>query len=215
MKLQGFVSALALATAIALPGAAIANNVELSGNTLPGVDGLLPGYGDLNILHQKDWKNRDLETGEYAFFAFHSPIGSGFFDDWSFSLADNANVSISLFDIEIPLGFDFGVEKDGKSSGTPYLFDSKFLTVSLFDGAGHLLGSTGEDGILEVSNLLAGEWYTLTVSGKVNGLLGAGYLGSLQIAEVPLGDSLPLFGSALLVLAIRGRKWFIRQPATA
>jgi len=207
MKLQGLVSALVLAAAIVLPGTATASNVSL-GDTLPGIDRLLPGYGDLEILHQKDSKNRNLDAGEYAFFGLHAAGTHGFFDDWSFTLDQNSGISISLLDIEIPL--------PGSVQGYSNLFDSKYLSVNLFNGAGQLLGSTGENGVLEVNNLLAGEWYTLTVSGKVNGLLGSAYFGTMLVGtEIPLGDSLPLFASALVVLALRGRKWLDRQPTAA
>jgi hypothetical protein len=89
------------------------------------------------------------------------------------------------------------------------LLDSKYLTFSLFDKSGNLLGAAGEDGMLTALNLLAGEWYTLTVSAKVGGVFGSAYHGSMEVQEVqavPLSDTLPLFGSALLVLAIRARK---------
>lgn len=213
MKLQGFVSALVLAAAAVLPGTATATNLQLE-DALPSIDRILPGHGNFDLLHPNDWKNRDLESGKYAFLNFHGPHGSGFFDDWRFTLGQDSNVSISLLDLVIPArGGDAYEYKNGGQGDLP-LFDSKYLTVSLFNGTGQLLGSTGENGILEVTNLLAGEWYTIAVSGKVNGLIGSGYFGSLVATEVPLGDSLPLFGSALLVLAIRGRKWLNRQPAT-
>jgi hypothetical protein len=95
----------------------------------------------------------------------------------------------------------------GNPSGS--LLDNKYLTFSLFDSNDNLLGSSGENGSLTGLNLIAGEWYTLTVSGKVAGLFGSFYYGKLSVEPVqavPLGDTLPLFGSALALLALRARK---------
>lgn len=212
MRLQGFVSALILAAAIAVPTTAPAGTIKLC-DTHPRIDQLLPG-GSLDVLHENQRKNRNLTSGEYAFFGLNLPYGSGFLDDWSFTLADDSDISVRLFDAELPLPTGFGTLFGSNSPG--YLFDTKYLTVSLFNSAGDLLGTTGENGILHISNLLAGEWYTLAVSGKVNGLLGSGYFGNLTLSttDLPLGDSWHLFGSALLLLAIRARKWVKHQVAS-
>jgi hypothetical protein len=136
-------------------------------------------------------------------------------DEWKFTLATNANVSINLFDMEVPLSganqlLSFGGNTNTSHHGSPsqntsYLLDNQYLTFSLFDQDGKLLSTAGEDGTLSASNLVAGQWYTMAVGAKVNGAFGSAYYGNVSVAPVPLGDSLPLFGSALALLALRRR----------
>jgi hypothetical protein len=219
MKSHNIVSALVLTAAAMLPFAASANNVSISNDL---------DFGDsAGVLHSKAKLNRNLQEGDYGFASTHGTRTSSFLDEWKFTLAQDSDVTINLFDLEVPLGHSTPREsyipaqqKGGKyysqnthgwqqRSNSGKLLDNKYLTFSLFDHNGTLLGTAGEGGSLTALDLLAGEWYTLTVSAKVNGIFGSAYYGNLDInnvSEVPLGDSLPLFGSALLVLAIRGRK---------
>jgi hypothetical protein len=109
-------------------------------------------------------------------------------------------VTISLLDYQFSLGGwgDFG---KSKKNGSKFVLDNKFLTFSLFDSDDNLLGTAGEGGTLSALGLDAGEWYTITVSAKINGIFGSAYHGTLAVAPtaVPLGSALPFFASALLV----------------
>jgi hypothetical protein len=202
MKLQRIFSAMTLALAVSLPIAAQATSLSASDLLAEETSG---------VLHTKPKWNKDLEAGDYAFAATHDKHPSSYFDIWKFTLAEDSNVSISLTDIEVPLNGALPAAFSGDKHSNPeqycseygMLLDSKYLTFSLFDKGGNLLGAAGEDGTLTALNLLAGEWYTLTVSAKVGGIFGSAYHGSMEVQPVPLGDTLPLFGSALLVLAIR------------
>lgn len=170
----------------------------------------------LQSLSLKNSLNGELEAGSYLF-GDYNHAQKGFFDSWSFSLAETSDVTISLFDVALPGGDGF-LTQDGTRGGKHQkswqqyfsaLLDNKFLTASLFDQEGVLIGSLGENGMLSALGLESGNQYTLAVSGKAAGLMGGIYYGSLdvnQVAHVPLGDTLPLFGSALLVLALRARR---------
>lgn len=203
MKLKGVFSALTLTLATALPLQSHA--APVSPVDLPlDIDGA-------QILSEHARSNRDLVVGDYAFAQLHEQ--GSFFDEWKFSLAEDSTVSISLFDLEIPTGSaqlaasfskSFDEHCGGGSSGM--LLDNKYLTFSLFDAAGNLLGASGEDSTLGGLSLAGGQWYTLTVSGKVNGAFGSAYYGDVSVQPVPLGDTLPLFGSALVMLAMRVRR---------
>lgn len=170
---------------------------------------------DIDVLSTKDKLNRNLESGEYLFANLHETKnpnkGTSFFDEWSFTLANTSNVTVNLFDVELPLGnigklFSDDAKYGKKSNAIGSLLDNKFLTVSLFDEEGTLLGTAGEDGTLSALGLTAGNWYTLAVSGKAAGLFGGLYHGSVAVAHAPIGDTLPLFASALVVAAWRLRK---------
>lgn len=224
MRFQGLFSALALSVAAAIPAAAHAHSVEPITPTFPEHN--QHGDGDWEqtegTLSQKDRLNKNLEGSDYAFADIHKS-GKSFLDEWSFTLADAGNVTINLFDFTLPgtsSNFlsqnsddnnghkgknDWSKNGQGKTNFTN-LFDNKFLTVSLFDHDGSLLGTAGENGTLSVLGLAANEWYTLTVSGKAVGLLGGVYHGDLNVAPVPLGDTLPLLGSALAILALNKRR---------
>jgi len=223
MHFQGFFSALALSVAAAIPAAAYAHAAEPVTPTFPEYN----QYCDLEqtggTLSQKDRLNKNLGAGAYDFADIHKS-GKSFLDEWSFTLADAGNVTVNLFDVTLPsIGSTFlsqgdsGANKNGwdkndhgkshySSVFTSNLLDNKFLTVSLFDHDGTLLGTAGENGTLSVLGLAANEWYTVTVSGKAAGLLGGVYQGDVNVAPVPLGDSLPLFASAFAILALRKRK---------
>jgi hypothetical protein len=207
MKNQNFVSALLLTASMFVTFSATAASVSYSENC----EG--DGGGDSGILYSNPKHNRNLEEGEYSFAGTEKHYGSTFLDEWKFTVAENSDVAISIFDVEVPVGgslpdnFSASTKSGGHHGNSGMLLDNKFLTFSLFDNAGNLLGTAGEDGTLSVLNLLAGQWYTLTVSAKVNGMFGSAYYGTMEVVNpVPLGDSLPLFGSALLVLAVRNRK---------
>jgi len=173
-----------------------------------------------DVLYPKAKLNKNLNEGEYDFAGLHSKLGSTFSDEWSFTLADTSNVVINVTDIFQSLGggikslssFGFGDSHHGKNQSKPSsstaLLDNKFLTFSLFDDEDHLLGTAGEGGSISALGLAAGEWYTITVSAKVNGIFGSAYRGSLDVTPtaVPLGDSLPMFASALLLMTIRTKK---------
>lgn len=180
---------------------------------------------DADVLSDNAYHNRNLTVGDYAFAGMHNTYGSSFLDEWKFTLADDSNVSISVFDLDVPTtgsgnktlsAYGYKWENHGSyghshhhhnnwQPASNYLFDNQYLTFSLFDQEGNLLGTAGEDGTLSVADLSAGQWYTVTVSAKVNGLFGSAYHGNLSVQPVPLGDSLPLFGSALALLALRRR----------
>jgi hypothetical protein len=98
-------------------------------------------------------------------------------------------------------------------SGSTYLFDNAFLTFSVFDSVGGYLGSGAEGSSLTLDNLVSGQLYTLTVSGKSTGIFGGIYTGSVDVGgvtpEVPIGPALPMFSAALLTLCC------IRRSKTA
>lgn len=179
------------------------------------------GFG---VLSTKECKNDDLQSGTYDFVSMHEKTGKTFNDVWGFSLAKDATASISVFDLELAsssVGTSLlqAQQQHGNSQNSHEkkndswmsggkLLDNKFLSFSLFDEDGNLLGSAGENGTLSNLALHAGEWYTLSVSAQVKGMFGSVYNGSLNVAPaaVPLGDSLPFFASGLGLLALRYRK---------
>ena len=218
MYVQGFFRAALLSAAVLAPLAAHATATSPVQPSFPQGnshwDWEMPG----DYLSDKARKNQDLETGDYAFADIHKS-GRTFLDEWSFTLADSADITVSLFDFTLPgMGSNF-LYQDGEKSGFngkshghnifKSLLDNKYLTVSLFDEEGSLLGTAGENGTLSALGLAAGQWYTLAVSGKAVGMLGGIYHGNLSIesaAPVPIGDTLPLFASALLVFGLRSKK---------
>lgn len=204
MKVQGIFTALTLVLTAALPLAAHADSQpNLNFNfDIPGV----------SVLSSNPNDNLNLASSTYGFAQTHTPTPNSFFDEWQFSVAQASDVSISLFDIEIPLtpgnAGAVGASPTSASAGNIKLLDNQFLTFSLFDQSGKLLGSAGENGTLSALNLVAGGLYTMTVSANVDGIFGSAYAGSMSVnsvAAVPLSDSMPLFGSALMLLAIRAR----------
>jgi hypothetical protein len=211
MKTASFFSALIFTATVLLPFSASATSIPVGGDL---------DLGSTDILHSKAKLNRNLTDGDYAFAKLHTTDRSNFLDEWKFTLAENSDVSITVLDLELPLsGSSHGDASDAAKyfdkkhfdewchqNNSDMLLDNKFLTFSLFDHSGNLLGTAADGGTLSVQNLLAGEWYTLTVSAKINGIFGSAYHGNVEVEAVPLGDSLPLFSSALLLLAIRARK---------
>src|SRR5690606_4384808 len=204
MYLQGFFRAALLSAAIAVPmTVSMAAHATASSPVQPSFpeynshwDWEMPG----DYLSDKARKNQDLETGDYAFADIHKS-GRTFLDEWSFTLADSADITVSLFDFTLPgMGSNF-LYQDDSYKGNSYknnshdkpgyddkphgqnifksLLDNKYLTVSLFDEEGSLLGTAGENGTLSALGLAAGQWYTLAVSGKAVGMLGGIYHGNL------------------------------------
>jgi hypothetical protein len=226
MQLKKLLIGAAISMAIAAPFPASAFNIG-EGSSFPSP---WEQEGNLQALSLKPCLNDSLGSGSYLFGDFNKS-GKGFFDSWSFSLAESSDVTISLFDFNLPdLPF---LVPDAKSNGKGHhkghhydrqqpqqsiftsLFDNRFLTASLFDEGGNLMGTIGENGVLSLSGLQANSWYTLTVSGKAAGLVGGLYYGSVDVTPVPLGDTLPLFGSALIALTIVRRRRARQEQANA
>lgn len=209
MQITGLLRTITLSVVIMAPVAAHANF-----SNEHGASGVNNGC---NVV-DGHWKNVSLSSGSYSFADYHAP-GQSFFDSWSFSLAQTSDVVVNLFDLLTPeAGPNYLVpNQNGLFHRSEHsvndlvqsLLDNKYLTVSLFDADGNLMGTAGENGMLSAFGLGAGEEYTLGVSGKAVGLLGGLYHGTLNVQNapaVPLGDSLPLFASALLVLGLRSKK---------
>jgi len=137
--------------------------------------------------------NAGLTTGKYSFGQFESPfLSKQFSDKWTFSLAENSQVTLDIDEIEIAIR---------KSR----LLDLQNLKLELFDGGNHSLGSIGDNRSLNLL-LAANTNYSFVVSGAAAGLLGGFYLGKLQIfgagtpTPVPIGDGLTMFTATLLLL---------------
>lgn len=164
----------------------------------------LANAAEVNVLYPGPAENTDLGEGTYAIGGAH-PTGLTFLDDFKFSLAAPQSVTFSLTDAMSP-----DTAPTPSPSGSNYLFDNAFLTFSVFDSVGNYLGSGAEGSSLTLDNLISGQLYTLTVSGKSTGIFGGVYNGEVVIgegvAEVPIGPALPMFSAALLTLAIRRRK---------
>lgn len=155
---------------------------------------------EVNVLYPGPSENTDLGTGFYAIGGAH-PTGLAFLDDFRFSLAATTTVKFSITDAVSP-----DTAPTPSPSGSAYLFDNSFLTFSVFDSVGNYLGSGAEGSSLTLEDLASGQLYTLTVSGKSTGIFGGIYNGGVEIgdiAEVPIGPTLPLFAAALLTLCIR------------
>lgn len=200
MKIRKFISATMLALIAALSAPAFASSISLSSD----------------VLHINPSLNKKLEPEEYDFSNLHLRYGASFTDSWKFTVADNSTASISVYDLEVNF-WNLGFAQPNSpqplqhfsrhSINTSKIFDTKYMVFSVFDYKGDLIGSAGENGTLSNLNLLAGKWYTIQVSGKVNGYFGSAYHGALEInpMPVPLGDTAPMLGSALALLALRLR----------
>lgn len=179
-------------------------------------------FSNADVLYTNANLNKNLTSGEYDFAKLHSRYGSSFKDQWKFTVAENSTANISVYDLETSFGkpssrlpqtsFRQSRQFGRARIDTSKIFDTKNMTFSLFDSKGKLLGSANENGTLSDLNLVAGKWYTVQVSGKVGGFFGSSYHGVLDVnptvTPVPLGDTAPLFGSALALLALRCRKRF-------
>jgi len=136
--------------------------------------------------------NVDLSSGNYMFGQFHSSFSPNFSDAWTFSLVQDSKVTLQFFDAALG-------PKLGK------LLNADQLSLSVFDNSHNLLGSANSHGLLNLE-LSGAVNYSLAVSGVSTGMLGGFYLGSMQVsppAAVPLGDTLPMYLSALLVFGWR------------
>ena len=167
------------------------------------------------VLSSHPQYNKNLTEGEYEFGDVHGKFGKFFSDRFKFTVAEDSTASITVNDLELSLGdLGQGNFKPLKKSGSlPNLIDIKNLSFRLFDNTGNLLGSGGDGDTLTNLNLFAGNWYTLKVTGRVSGLFGGAYSGTLDInpTAVPLGDTAPLLGSALALLGLRYRKRLTRS----
>jgi hypothetical protein len=200
MKIKHTISAMALMSALSAPAFATA-------------------ISDPDVLYKRPNLNKNLDAGEYDFAGQHARYGSKFQDSWKFSVADTTSTaSISIYDIEKNLekpstvkATSFRQRRQGRGQiNTAKIFDTTNLTLSIFNDRNQLIGKTGENGTLDNLNLIAGKWYTIKVSGKVSGFYGSSYRGVLNYNNapmpVPLGDTAPMLGSALALLAMRLRK---------
>ena len=124
---------------------------------------------------------------------FHDYSETHFIDRWHFTLAEPSNLWVSIVDVET---FSVGLSLN--------LID---LTIRLENSLGQVLGQASEEGAgyFNVDSLLAGESYTLVVSGTVDGFLGGQYWASMRVQPVPLPAGLWLLASALLVLFAKAR----------
>lgn len=211
MQITGLLRTITLSVVIMTPVAAHANFANEHGAIGFNNDCINDDVGN-------HWKNASLSSGSYSFADYHKP-GQSFFDTWSFSLAQTSDVVVNLFDLLTPTSGPnnlvpnqnglFHRSEHSANDLMKSLLDNKYLTVSLFDQDGNLMGTAGENGMLSAFGLGAGEKYTLGVSGKAAGLLGGLYYGNLNVESapaVPLGDSFALFASALAVLGLRSKK---------
>ena len=147
-------------------------------------------FNSFSLLSSSANANVNLAKGNYQFGQFESSFSRGFSDSWTFSLAGPSEVKLSLTDIN--LGF------------AASLLNIDNLKLELFDQTHKSLGSITD--CLSLNVLLAGSGsYSFLVSGSATGKLGGLYSGKLEVAPVPIGDSLPFFTAALLVLG-----WQIR-----
>lgn len=174
-------------------------------------------FDSAGLLFSSENLNKNLDEGEYEFAKYHARFGSSFTDRWKFTVEQDSVASLSVFDIE--LGFDIpGLELASQAgSGTNFfntaqIFDTQNMVFSVFDSQHNLLGSAHENETLDGLNFVAGQWYTLKVSGVIGGFFGSAYHGALDITPtpVPLGDSAPMLGSALALAALRFRKRLFR-----
>lgn len=207
MKIQGIISAavLMLSVVLSAPTHACSHSNDDSG-----------AVNDSGLLFTQPKMNKNLGCGEFEFASLNSHYNSSFTDRWKFTVAEDSTASISVFDLELGLPDTQTSEfanghlnsKSSKHLDTAKIFDTKNLTFSLYDDEGNLLGKAHENETLSGLNLVTGEWYTLKVSGKVAGLFGSAYHGTLEtcVTPVPLGDSAPMLGSALALLAFSHRK---------
>jgi hypothetical protein len=159
---------------------------------------------ELRLLSPIANSNNNLAQGTYQFGQFESSFNRTFADRWTFTLEKNGGVSLSVFN----------QDPGGLYSG---LVNATNLQLQLFDGSNKFLGSIDSNHALSLS-LLANTQYSFVVSGAARGLLGGFYLGKLDIgapvAAVPIGDALPMFTAALLLLGWQFRVRSVRSTMT-
>lgn len=145
------------------------------------------------ILSNEAQQNENLGCGKYEFANINT---ESFTDRWSFTVSENMTALISVFDLES--------EDDSTST-----FDTTNLQFTLYDReTAQFLGWANENGTLGTFNLVTGREYVIKVYGDIGGISGSSYQGLLDtsVAEVPVGPTAPLLGSALGLLALRLRK---------
>lgn len=143
------------------------------------------GFGNgLNFLSPTG--NVNLAQGTYQFGQFESSFNPTFADKWTFSLAGASQVKLTLSDQD-------------PSGSFSNLLDITNLKLELFDQNNQSLGSLTKNAPLNIQ-LAANGQYSFLVSGKARGILGGFYYGKMEVAPVPIGDSLPMFTAALLML---------------
>jgi hypothetical protein len=134
--------------------------------------------------------NVELVNGNYSFGQFESAFNRLFTDNWTFSLAEDSQVNLSISSLNL--------------SNLSKISD---LQLQLFDGSKNLLGSITANHSLNL--MLADDTqYSFTVSGAARGILGGFYLGNLQVCPptaVPIIGALPMFSAALMLLGLRKR----------
>jgi hypothetical protein len=125
-----------------------------------------------DVLYGNPGFNRNLEIGEYKFGGKLNPrYGSKFGDTWKFTVATTSYASISIHDFESNFGKSNAIQQTKfrqlrqlrGSINSVKVFDTKNLTLSVFNQRGRLIGRTGEDGSVDNLNLIAGKWYTIAV----------------------------------------------------
>ncbi len=189
MKIQSMGSAIVLALSVAFAAPVFACSATVD-------DGKLSSQPAQNV---------GLSCGEYEFANYNSPFQSSFVDSWKFTVAEDVSASIGVFDLEYAVTLPSFL-RHGPISVT--IFDTKNMTIGLYDDTGALLSQGYQNETLSNLALSAGHWYTLKVSGQIGGILGSVYTGVLttSVAEVPLGSAAPMLGSALGLIALRLRK---------
>ncbi|MBK8970376.1 MAG: hypothetical protein IPM37_02970 [Hahellaceae bacterium] len=130
--------------------------------------------------------NGPLTTGQYEFDNETVGINSAIGDTWSFSLASNSAVELSVS----PSEFNF--------------MGAKIMGTNLNGSFGVTPIAMGE--IVSLGVLLANTVYSINFNGVVTGSIGGGYDGALKVAAVPVPAAVWLFGSALLGLTLFSRR---------
>lgn len=193
MKLSTVVSAIVLAATTQIPLQALASTAPICDKQ--------HGRSIAAINYSSSWSD-PLNTGDYALAGAHI-AGSSFFEELTFSLTTTSDINVGIIDITMPAA----TFKNSRATQLPDLLGDKYLTLSLFDNAGQLLGSTGAGGTLTALGLTPGNDYVLTIAGKASGVLGGIYAGNLSVEAVPISSTAPLLGSALVILMMRSRKF--------
>jgi hypothetical protein len=135
--------------------------------------------------------------------ALNNPMGSEFYDDYVFTMGGSQLSSITA---TIDLGTIFNIDNLNVrlfswSSSNEQLSDQ--VTIGAPPAtplqAWTYATGTGEVAVIDQTNLGAGT-YVLQVRGNTSGTLGGSYVGTLNVAPVPLPAALPLLMSGLGLL---------------
>ncbi len=202
MKVRNLISGIMLVSALSTP--AFASSFSFGADSL---------YSNPNL-------NKKLDMGNYDFSKQHSRYGSYFTDTWKFTVASDSSASISISDLGSTVGSSH-INRQAKFHqlqlrqfrgpiNTSKVFSTNDLSISIFNNRGELIGKTDGNGKLDHLDLFAGNWYTIKVTGKVDGFFRGSYHGVFDChpTEVPLGETAPMFGSALALLVWRVRRRF-------